>query len=41
MNENLEIISVTCVDLVSRCGIVATFSDGTMACFPPEELAAL
>ncbi len=38
MENALDIIDL---ELVKHCGITVTFSDGTVAHFPPEELAAL
>lgn len=36
--KSLEIIDV---EIIRSCGIVVTFSDGTTASYPPEELAGL
>ncbi len=36
-----NILDIREVELIKDCGITVTFSDGTVAHFPPEELAAL
>ena len=34
-------LDITDVAIIQGCGITVTFSDGTTASYPPEELAAL
>ncbi len=38
MSQTLDIIDV---EIIQGCGIIVTFSDGTKASYPSEELAAL
>ena len=37
----MEPLNITDVEIIQGCGIVVTFSDGTVASYAPEELAAL
>ena len=36
-----KVLDISDVEIVRGCGIVVTFTDGTVASYPPEELAAL
>lgn len=38
MSKPLDIVDV---EIAQGCGIVVTFSDGTAASYPPEEIAEL
>ena len=38
---NRNALDISDVEIVCGCGIVVTFTDGTIASYPPEELAAL
>ena len=41
MDNEMDVLSVERVKHERRCGIIVIFSDGTVARYPPEELAEL